>query len=90
MLIVDSTTNNIVLNLLKISKTNTFTSKPNFNWIFPIYRTNNELLILLPGISLSLGIEGSPPVAIRIWGAVYFLPSTSIVGLSSDVNLALP
>lgn len=43
-----------------------------------------------PGIWLSWGREGTPPVAIRMWGAVYFFPLTSIVGSGSHVNAAWP
>lgn len=43
-----------------------------------------------PGIRLSGGREGVPPVAIRMWGAVYFFPTTSTVGLGSPVNAAWP
>lgn len=45
------------------------------------------LLADLPGISLSRGTAGRPPVAIRMWGAVYFLPPTSTVGSGSDVKV---
>lgn len=43
-----------------------------------------------PGMSASLRTVGCPPVAMRMWGAVYFLPSTSTVGSGSFVNLAWP
>lgn len=43
-----------------------------------------------PGTSSSHRTEGCPPVAMRMWGAVYFFPLTSTVGSGSLVNLAWP
>lgn len=43
-----------------------------------------------PGTSSSHRTVGCPPVAMRMWGAVYFFPLTLTVGSGSLVNLAWP